>query len=922
LNLTRPKLQAINYFWLRVALSALLLVVLSSPSPAQFALAGVSVSIQGPTGSDKFGARITLLPNGNFVVVDPFYDAPDPIMDVGAVYLYNGANGSLISVLTGSNPYDQIGSGGVTLLSNGNYVISSPYWGGDGPSYNGGAATWGSITLGVSGVVSAANSLVELSNFGNSQITVLTNGNYVVSSPSWANGSTINVGAVTWGNGATGTSGVVSAVNSLIGAAANDAVGSCGVTPLNNGNYVVSSPSWHNGAPAKAGAVTWGSGTTGIQGVVSNLNSLVGSSADDSLGCYAGDKTVFQLKNGNYLVSSHQWDNGLTVDAGALTWGSGTTGVSGAISAGNSLVNTGGYVFLTFLENGNYVAASQGWSNGAETSVGAATWGNGTTGTSGVLSPANSLVGSKTGDGYYMQVYALSNSNYVVSRSAWDNGAVLDAGAATWGNGTAGTSGVVSAANSLVGTSPNDWVGFEVIPLTNGNYVVSSPYWRNVSQPRAGAATWGSGTGGITGAVSPANSLVGSSADDGVGCAYSGNGVCYNSAVSIETLSNGNYVVLSEGWNNGAAAAAGAATWGSGTTGVSGDVSPANSLVGSMLYDSVGYGEITELTNGNYVVLSPFWHNFDLGAVTWGSGITGVKGVISAANSLIGSTQYDYVGWSMVTPLSNGNYVVGSSRWSNGTQSGAGAATWGNGLTGIAGTVSAANSLVGSTADDGIGGYITALSNGNYVSASGLWHSGSVTSAGAVTWGNGATGANGAVSAANSLVGSSADDWVGTRIEALGNGSYVVLSQSWNNGPSKFAGAVTWGASAGGISGVVSPANSLVGTTQGDSISSDAFIELTNGSYAILNKYWDQGAVIDSGAVSIGLSGTCKTGPTTGAISVTNSILGGAANGGASLNFVFDPVNHQVVVGRPADNTINLFPTGCLNHIFLPKLAK
>ena len=61
-----------------------------------------------------------------------------------------------------------------------------------------------------------------------------------------------------------------------------------------------------------------------------------------------------------------------------------------------------------------------------------------------------------------------------------------DAGAVTWGNGTSGTTGVVSAANSLVGSTADDQVGGDywdggVIMLTNGNYVVSIPQWDNGS---------------------------------------------------------------------------------------------------------------------------------------------------------------------------------------------------------------------------------------------------------------------------------------------------------------------------------------------------------------------------------------------------------------------------------------------------------
>ena len=74
-----------------------------------------------------------------------------------------------------------------------------------------------------------------------------------------------------------GLSGAVSAANSLVGSTANDQVGFWGVTALSNGNYVVSSPDWDNGAIADAGAVTWGNGTSGVTGAVSAANSLVGS---------------------------------------------------------------------------------------------------------------------------------------------------------------------------------------------------------------------------------------------------------------------------------------------------------------------------------------------------------------------------------------------------------------------------------------------------------------------------------------------------------------------------------------------------------------------------------------------------------------------------------------------------------------------
>ena len=65
--------------------------------------------------------------------------------------------------------------------------------------------------------------------------------------------------------------------------------------------------------------------------------------------------------------------------------------------------------------------------------------------------------------------------------------------------------GRVSSAISLVGTAANDSVGYEVVPLANGNYVVLSPFFGG----DRGAVSWGDGTKGLAGTVSPTDSLEG-----------------------------------------------------------------------------------------------------------------------------------------------------------------------------------------------------------------------------------------------------------------------------------------------------------------------------------------------------------------------------------------------------------------------------
>ncbi len=199
-----------------------------------------------PAPGNQFGHTVLPLSTGNVVITSPYDDAGGT--DAGAVYLFNGATGELISTLRGSSANDQIGNDGVIALTNGNYVVRSHLWD-NGSITDAGAVTLGSGTSGVSGTVSATNSLVgserndrvgnggeTVAQVGNAGVIALTNGNYVVISPNWNNGSIrLNAGAVTWANGLTGVTGVVSAANSLVGANGGNQVGSGGVTALPSG---------------------------------------------------------------------------------------------------------------------------------------------------------------------------------------------------------------------------------------------------------------------------------------------------------------------------------------------------------------------------------------------------------------------------------------------------------------------------------------------------------------------------------------------------------------------------------------------------------------------------------------------------------------------------------------------------------------
>jgi hypothetical protein len=103
---------------------------------------------------------------------------------------------------------------------------------------------------------------------------------------------------------------------------------------------------------------------------------------------------------------------------------------------------------------------------------------------------------------------------------------------------TTGCNGTVTAANSLVGATANDNVGnLGITALANGNYVVQSTAWDNPSPlvSNVGAVTWCSGATGCAGAISTANSIIGSTTSDGIGAAAA--------------LSNGNYTIYATGWD-------------------------------------------------------------------------------------------------------------------------------------------------------------------------------------------------------------------------------------------------------------------------------------------------------------------------------------------------------------------------------------
>src|SRR5580765_923918 len=64
-----------------------------------------------------------VLPNKNHLLIDYGYNA-----GAGAVYILDKNTSAVLSMLTGTNPGDKIGSESYRLLPGGNIIVLSPNW--------------------------------------------------------------------------------------------------------------------------------------------------------------------------------------------------------------------------------------------------------------------------------------------------------------------------------------------------------------------------------------------------------------------------------------------------------------------------------------------------------------------------------------------------------------------------------------------------------------------------------------------------------------------------------------------------------------------------------------------------------------------------------------------------------------------------
>lgn len=735
------------------------------------------------TGIEKVADfKILQLQNGNVLVANPYDDTGTD--DAGAVYLLD-SEGSIISVLTGSVPSDNVGLHDVSPMhvveADADHVIlSNPNW----RAWRG-AVTVMDTNAGLNGIVDSTNSLVGTTSTTGvtdgdrvgKTVIVLNDGNFVTSSADWND----DVGYVMWNDiTAPVTGNVIDNTNAMLGDAAGDRAGEALLAledqsdPTTTNGFIALSPNYTN----TTGAVNWFDGTGAINGTISSNHHIEGSREGDNVGLFS-----VALTNGNFVTWSHRWGE---TGEGAVTWGSGTAGFlsTGAVSSSNSLVGSTGL---------NH-----------QIGLGRVTFGT-----------------SYPGRG----VTALANGDYVVVSPAWSNWK----GAVTFGNGATGTTGTVNQLNSFYGTQQNDMVGnYGITELSTGAVVIKSGDWNGAR----GAATyisksgaqWLMTTGIQAGSLSSSNSMIGTTAGDYVGAV-------------VQELTAGTYALLNAAWTNGSATRAGAFTFVNPTTkeNLWGTVNAGNSLVGSHTNDNVGQA-VDVLANGNLVVRSNRWNNYR-GAITFMEPDDLVRGVLDETNSLVGANSSDYVGRNGLA-LANGNYITYGKYYGNFQ----GHITWIDGTTGSltggpmksVGTIDASNSIIGANANDRLGESAVAFDNGTALVLSPNWNG----NRGAITKLDGVSGLGGiTLDSTNSVIGNNANDFVGELVETSSDNTLAVVVSSNYDGA---RGAITPVYEGDTLTGTLSATNSLIGGV-GDSfgLNRDGQIEsfeMSNGDFMIISE--------------------------------------------------------------------------------------
>jgi len=582
-----------------------------------------------PGAGDNFGENIFILANGNIIISEP-KDSSVATKN-GAVHLYNPFTQTRIASFYGVMANDQLGSGGITVLTNNNFIITSEL------DDENGIINAGSVMLvdGTTGLQIGNTLTGETANdkLGQGGTIALANNNYVVVSPEDDENGQVNAGSVRLFDGSTGNQ-----ISLLVGDLANDDLGNFGVTALTNNNYVISSPNDDDATNSNvdAGSVRLVNGESGAQ-----INILVGETAGDRLGY--GKITI--LANNNYVISSPYDDDETNsiVDAGSVKLVNGATGIQiGNSLMGETLRDWLGFGGITVLANNNYVIASP-YDNDETNSIvdaGSVKLVNGSNG------ELISTLWGKAGDtpAHFLKsssITALRNNHYVIASPYDDVPGITNAGSVKLMNGSTGT----QIGSAIAGDEINDRIGSGgITTLANNNYVIASPLDDEGVITNAGSVRLMDGSKGVQiGAT-----LVGDIAEDQIG------------ETSVTALANNNYVVASLFDDENDIVNAGSVRLMDGTSATTTD--QISLLSGDTKDDFLGFvgggnPGVIALANSDFVIASKKDDEnslVDVGSIRLVNGITGKQ----SGDSLLGNTALDLAEAKVIESVSHKYYIL------------------------------------------------------------------------------------------------------------------------------------------------------------------------------------------------------------------------------------------------------------------------
>jgi len=351
----------------------------------------------------------------------------------------------------------------------------------------------------------------------------------------------------------------------------------------------------------------------------------------------------------------------------------------------------------------------------------------------------------------------------------------------------------------------------------------------------------------------------------------------------IVQLTNGNFVVLTPMADEDALVDAGSITLINGETG---------GIIGTPLQGLSGeqYGlkseHVVALANDNFVVIAP---SVDEAGITKAGKVMLVDGNTGAliGTPLVGDQAYDRLGYDGVTALNNGNYVINSRDDSHNSLAKAGSVTLVDGLTGaMIGTP-----LYGDVAFDSRrqesrdGNQIFALKNSNFVLLSPFDNADSVTDSGSFMLVNGASGKM----IGSMTKGDQTNDLLNAQVIVSGN-NFAVIAPFDDMGTTRAnAGSSTLVNGANG-----SVINKVYGEDVDDRFGFSGATFLETGNFVVLSSLDKDGPNIDEGSATLMNGSTGKV--------IGTPLRGGDqdlfGNGGA----VALPNGHYVVISTEASN--------------------